>query len=87
MWAAMLRAAAGLGVTPEAFWRLSLKEWRALTGREAAPSLSRDGFEALAARWPDRDQRHPGRSEAESRDLNAGSAELGPRIDPLGRPG
>ena len=53
MWAAMLRAAAGLGVTPEAFWRLSLKEWRALTGREAAPSLSRDAFEALAARWPD----------------------------------
>lgn len=55
MWAAMLRAALAMGVAPEAFWRLSLKEWRMLTAPVAAeaPPLDRAGFAALAARWPD----------------------------------
>lgn len=52
----MLRAALGWGVAPAAFWRLSLKEWRALTQapQEAAP-LARNEFEALARRFPDQD--------------------------------
>lgn len=51
----MLRlAVCGLGLTPAAFWRVSLKEWRALTAAETAPALDRPGFEALAAAWPDR---------------------------------
>ncbi len=51
-WSAMLAAARGLGVTPSGFWRLSLREWRAI----ASPSnvtLSRASFEALASRFPD----------------------------------
>lgn len=51
-WGAWLRAANTIGVEPPHFWALSLKEWRALTKREAA-SLNRAGFEALAARFPD----------------------------------
>ncbi len=48
----MLVLAQRRGIAPAAFWRLSLKEWRAL----AAPgesALTRAGFEALAARFPD----------------------------------
>ncbi len=43
-----------LGLSPEAFWRLSLAEWRALTRpwRVLEP-LSRAGFDALCARHPD----------------------------------
>lgn len=53
-WAALLRLAAlSYGVAPEAFWRLSLKEWRALCEDAGAPALGRGGFEALAAAWPD----------------------------------
>ena len=55
MWARMLRLAVGLGMTPEAFWRLSLKEWLALTEVEAAPAMGRDAFDELARRWPDGD--------------------------------
>lgn len=58
MWGAMLRTAMRFGVTPEAFWRLSLKEWRMLTApeRSAAP-LGRPEFEALLARYPDETER------------------------------
>jgi uncharacterized phage protein (TIGR02216 family) len=55
-WAAMLRTAAALGVRPEAFWRLSLAEWRMLT--EAAPGaalMGRGELERLMAAWPDGD--------------------------------
>jgi uncharacterized phage protein (TIGR02216 family) len=53
-WPAMIQAAARMGVAPEAFWRLSLKEWRMLTqvvGR-AAP-MGREGLEAMMGTWPD----------------------------------
>lgn len=50
----MLRLAAlRLGVPPEAFWRLSLKEWRALAGGDPGAALGRAAFERLAADWPD----------------------------------
>lgn len=56
-WGEMLRLAAlRLHIPPEPFWRLSLKEWRALTGGEEAPSLDRAGLEALAALYPDTDR-------------------------------
>lgn len=51
-WPALLRAALAMGITPEAFWRLSLVEWRAISGGEAQ-ALGRDGFEDLARRYPD----------------------------------
>jgi uncharacterized phage protein (TIGR02216 family) len=49
----MLRTAVALGVQPEAFWRLSLKEWRMLTERAQAPAMGRTAMEGLMARWPD----------------------------------
>lgn len=53
-WGQMLQRAVMLGVGPEAFWRLSLKEWRMLTQRpdEAVP-LGRGQLEAMSRRWPD----------------------------------
>lgn len=50
-WRSALRAALRLGLTPEDFWRLSLVEWRALTG--GAAGLSRSELLALLERFPD----------------------------------
>lgn len=52
-WAEMLRTAAGLGVAPAAFWRLSLKEWRWLTAPGGGPGLGREALTALMERYPD----------------------------------
>jgi uncharacterized phage protein (TIGR02216 family) len=52
-WDAALRLAIRLSVPPEAFWRLSLREWRTLTATPAAPSLDRLALDALLDRFPD----------------------------------
>lgn len=53
-WPVMLRLAAErLGVPPDAFWRLSLAEWRALTAEDAPAALDRAGLEALLVKHPD----------------------------------
>jgi uncharacterized phage protein (TIGR02216 family) len=52
-WDAALRLAVRLAISPEAFWRLSLREWRALTAAPGAPSLGRPALDALIARFPD----------------------------------
>ena len=53
-WRAALRLATlRLAIAPQAFWRLSLVEWRALTEAPAAPVLSRAALDALIARFPD----------------------------------
>ncbi len=53
-WRAALRLATlSLAIPPEAFWRLSLAEWRALTETPAAPVLNRAALDALIARFPD----------------------------------
>lgn len=52
-WGDMLASALALGVTPDVFWRLSVKEWRELTSADAAP-LTRAELEALACAYPDR---------------------------------
>lgn len=50
-WSALLRVAAlRFGLTPETFWRLSAREWRALTHDADAPALSRAAFETLRTR-------------------------------------
>ena len=53
-WGEMMRAAMRMGVGPEGFWRLSLKEWRMLTevGGGVAP-MGRSEMEAMQAVWPD----------------------------------
>ena len=53
-WDDMMRAAAMLGVTPEGFWRLSLREWRMLTARpKGLEPLGRGELERMAEVWPD----------------------------------
>ena len=53
-WDGMLRTAARLGVGPEGFWRLSLREWRMLTaGTGGGTSMARSEFERMAEAWPD----------------------------------
>ena len=53
-WGEMLRTAARLGVGPEGFWQLSLREWRMLTERSGqAGSLGRSEMERMVERWPD----------------------------------
>lgn len=51
--AALGRAVLDLALSPEAFWRLSLAEWRALAEAPAAPVLDRAALDALIARFPD----------------------------------
>jgi uncharacterized phage protein (TIGR02216 family) len=65
VWAEMLQAAVRMGVAPEAFWQLSLREWRMLTtGVAQAGPLGRAAFEQLAGQWPDTDAaRSAGESE------------------------
>jgi hypothetical protein len=53
-WFAMLAAAQRIGVAPADFWRLSLKEWRALIAPPPGAGMSRSAFEALAQQFPDR---------------------------------
>lgn len=52
-WAAMLAAGVSLGVAQYLFWRLSLREWRALIAPLDAGAMSRAAFDALAQRFPD----------------------------------
>ena len=53
-WGEMMRTAAALGIGPEAFWRLSLREWRMLVERApGAPPLGRAGLERMREDWPD----------------------------------
>ena len=54
IWGLLLRRAAlEFGVTPEGFWRLSLREWRALSEVHHAQPLSRADFDTLLAANPD----------------------------------
>ena len=50
-WGAMLRAALSAGIAPEAFWRLSLREWRWLAG--GGGGMSRGRLAAMIAAHPD----------------------------------
>ncbi len=53
-WAALLRlAAVRLHIAPEAFWRLSVKEWAALTAAPPSMALGRRDLDALMAAHPD----------------------------------
>ena len=52
-WGALLVFGARVGVQPSAFWRLSLREWRALTATAQDETLTRGALDALAAQFPD----------------------------------
>nr|WP_245591503.1 phage tail assembly chaperone [Brevundimonas bacteroides] len=42
-----------MGISPEAFWRLSLKEWRMLTVSAGAASMRRRELDEMMRAWPD----------------------------------
>ncbi|MBB33996.1 MAG: hypothetical protein CME88_13215 [Hirschia sp.] len=49
-WMRWIRSAAQMGIAPDAFWKLSLREWRALTARQAAQqAMTRRELDALMA--------------------------------------
>jgi uncharacterized phage protein (TIGR02216 family) len=52
-WSLLLASALRLGLTPTQFWRLSLKEWRALNTPQLGEALPRSAFESLARQFPD----------------------------------
>ncbi len=52
-WPSLLALGARVGVAPSAFWRLSLREWRALTATAQDTILKRGALDALAAQFPD----------------------------------
>lgn len=52
-WPRLMAAAWRRGLAPAQFWRLSVREWRALMA-PADEALSRAAFDALAQRFPDR---------------------------------
>ena len=49
----MLRTAATMGIAPEAFWRLSLKEWRMLTATTGPAPMGRRELDEMMRAWPD----------------------------------
>jgi uncharacterized phage protein (TIGR02216 family) len=53
-WDVMLRTALALGIAPEAFWRLSVREWRMLIAVDAgAGPMGRGELEQMMGAWPD----------------------------------
>lgn len=52
-WDEALRLGVRLGLAPDVFWPLSLREWRALTELPVAPVLNRAGLTDLIDRYPD----------------------------------
>ncbi|MEO1100582.1 MAG: phage tail assembly chaperone [Pseudomonadota bacterium] len=53
-WADLLRAALAAGLSPEVFWRLSVREWRWLSASgSAAPD--RASLEKMMTDYPDRE--------------------------------
>jgi len=50
-WGAMMRAALSAGIGPEAFWRLSLKEWRWLA--RGGDAMGRGRMVDLMGAFPD----------------------------------
>ncbi len=53
-WAEMMQAAVRMGISPDGFWRLSLKEWRMLTVEVGgAVPMGRQDFQRMVEQWPD----------------------------------
>jgi len=52
-WAEWLRRALAAGLSPELFWRLSMREWRALMARGDAVIMPRATLDALRVQFPD----------------------------------
>ena len=54
-WSDLLGAAARLGVTPDTFWRMSVREWRLIAAGVSGPiAMARAQLEELTMRFPDK---------------------------------
>lgn len=51
-WADMMRLAVGRGITPDAFWQLSVREWLWLTST-SEPQFGRAELTSLMEAYPD----------------------------------
>lgn len=51
-WADLIRSAVALGLSPDAFWACSLREWRWLANKSGG-GLSRPSLENLIRQFPD----------------------------------
>ncbi len=51
-WAGLLQRAHAFALPPAAFWRLSVREWRALMKRQEE-AMARDALQALMRAFPD----------------------------------
>jgi hypothetical protein len=54
-WAMLLRMAASKGISPSAFWALSLAELSMVLGRDKPQLLKRADFKALMQQFPDKE--------------------------------
>ncbi|MEL7127935.1 MAG: phage tail assembly chaperone [Pseudomonadota bacterium] len=52
-WAKMFRASLAAGLSAEAFWRLSVREWRWLAGDGGEETLTANALAELMSRYPD----------------------------------
>jgi hypothetical protein len=52
-WPQLLAAAARMGMPPDAFWRMSLKEWRLLHAAQHDRAMAHEQLQALAVLYPD----------------------------------
>lgn len=53
-WRELVSVAAQAGLAPREFWRLSLKEWRAIIAPPSSHVLGRAELHALMGAFPDR---------------------------------
>ncbi len=54
-WPGLLLAALKLGITPEVFWRLSVREWQALTASQKRTGFGRGDLSRLLSAFPDKE--------------------------------
>lgn len=62
-WGRLLQAGLRLGLTPEAFWRLSLREWQLMSSTRQSAPLGRKHLEDLMAAFPDKETQYVRKSE------------------------
>lgn len=56
-WAEMMRAALAAGIPIDAFWHLSLREWRWLAGGAGDGGLGAKALQTMMAEFPDKDEK------------------------------
>ena len=54
-WARLLQAALRLGLAPDAFWKLSLREWRLITATKSEGGFGKKALSRLLAAFPDKE--------------------------------